>query len=225
MVDIVNPERIRRQINELISYLMKVGLADDQNSAFWRSAKAKVVQITFKGSEHVSIALRDREYNEIYRVLAQQRAYNVKMLDGALIQMMYEFIDSHLHRHRLAFFPAPNLEEFQNDPEVYLADEIYADVTSKNIVPFPIRFDYDARGESHRELTHPKSHLSLGQYSNCRIPVTSPLVPSWFIDFVLRNFYDSETTRYVEKLPASNYSFDRSISSAECSIIHVAVPA
>lgn len=225
MVDIVDPERIRKQINELISYLMKVGLADDQNSAFWKSAKARVVQITFEGSKHVSIALRDIGYSEIYRILAQKRAYNVKMLDGALIQMMYEFIDSHLQRHRLAFFPAPNLEEFQKDPEVYLADEIYADITSKNIVPFPIRFDYDARQESHKELTHPKSHLSLGQYSNCRIPVTSPLVPSWFIDFVLRNFYDSETSRYVEKLPTSDYSFDRSISSAERNIIHVAVPS
>ena len=62
------------------------------------------------------------------------------MLDGALIQMTYEFSDKKLRRHRLAFFPSPHLEEFQNNPDIYLDDEIYADVVAKNIVSFPVRF-------------------------------------------------------------------------------------
>lgn len=113
-----SPARIQTQINKLISYLVEAGLADDQKFALWRSARAEVVRITFEGAEHTSVALRDRGYDEIYLGLVKQRAYNVRMLDGALIQMMYEFTGADLQRHRLAFFPAPNLEKFQNDPEI-----------------------------------------------------------------------------------------------------------
>ena len=124
----------------------------------------------------MQFALRNRPYGEIYQHLVQERAYNVKMLDGALIQMMYTFADRTLQRHRLAFFSAPHLENFQNDPEIYLEDEFYADVVARNIVPFPLRFDYDDQ-DGHQELVHPKSHLTLGQYENCRIPVTAPMAP------------------------------------------------
>ncbi len=179
----LTPNQIREQINELIGYLVEIGLADAQYFAFQRSVRGNVVQVTFERAEHVSIALRDRAYDEIYKRLVQARAYNVKMLDGALIQMMYEFADVTLQRHRLAFFPAPHLEEFQNSPDIYLDDEIYADVVAKNIVPFPVRFDYDARDDQRQELAHPKSHLTLGQYKNCRIPVTAPMarLPSRYV--------------------------------------------
>ena len=30
----------------------------------------------------------------------------------------------------LCYFPSPDLEHFQNDPELYLGDEIYADVSA-----------------------------------------------------------------------------------------------
>jgi hypothetical protein len=44
-----------------------------------------------------------------------------------------------------------------------MADEMYAEVIMKNIVPFPLRFDFDSRTGVVRELEHPVSHLSLGQ--------------------------------------------------------------
>ena len=41
---------------------------------------------------------------------------------NALIQMSYTFASGKLQRHRLAFFPAPHIEEFQTVPEVYDED-------------------------------------------------------------------------------------------------------
>lgn len=158
-----SPSHIEKQINDLITFLVRISLADDQCFAFQRAARDNLVQVTFAGSEHVSIALRNLPYDEIYSRLEQERAYNVKMLDGALVQMMYVLADETLQRHRLAFFPAPHLEEFQNNPDIYQDDEMYADVIARNIVPFPIRFDYDVQ-EGREELNHPKSHLTLGQY-------------------------------------------------------------
>ncbi|MCY3628895.1 MAG: DUF2290 domain-containing protein [Rhodothermaceae bacterium] len=219
-----SPDRIREQINRLVAFLVDTGLADDQEFAFQKGPNGKVVQIIFRGHEHLSAALKNRDYREIHSTMTGERAYNVKMLDGALIQMTYEFVDTSLQRHRLAFFPSPILDEFQQDPDIYLDDEIHGDITSRKIIPFPLRFDYDSREDSYEELVHPKSHLSLGQYLNCRIPVTSPLTPVQFVDFVLRNFYDTKQKRYTEDLPRNNCSFTESISSAERDVVHIAVP-
>lgn len=221
------PLKIKKQINVLIAHLVEVGLADAQNPAFQRKTANGITEITFQGAKSVSIAFKNLAYSEIYRNLLEERAYNLKLLDGALLQMMYSFGKTKLQRHRLAFFPSPHLNEFQNDPDIYLEDEIYADVVARNIVPFPIRFDYDGRDNQYRELVHPKSHLTLGQYEECRIPVSAPMMPSVFVDFVLRNFYHAEShTQYADDLPATTErSFPRSIFPSEQSIVHVVLPS
>jgi hypothetical protein len=219
------PNQIKDQINKLVRYLVEVGLAGDQNFAFQRSVTGNVVEISSTQAEYVSIALKDRAYSEIYAHLLQERAYNARMPDGGIIQMMYVFKDDSIERHRLAFFPSPNLEEFQNNPDIYLEDEMYADVIARNIVPFPVRFDYDGREGIHKELVHPKSHLTLGQYDNCRIPVTAPMAPFWFINFILRNFYHTAFYRYADKLPPCGDCFSESILPTERGVVHVTIPA
>lgn len=218
------PETMKRQIDGIVGYLVEIGLANDQNFAFQRNIDLRRVEVTFPQADHVSIAMKDRDYAEIYEHMARERAFSVKMPDGALIQMMYVFDGGLLERHRLAFFPAPHLEEFQNNPEIYLEDDIYADVIAKNIVPFPLRFDYDARDDVYRELEHPKSHLTLGQYENCRIPVSAPLTPFWFVNFILRNFYHTAFHRYADRLPMFNEVFVESIAATEKSIVHIQIP-
>ena len=219
------PNDIKEQINRLIGCLIEIGLSNQENFAFLRSRTGGYVEITFRGAEQVGVALRDWAYDDVHRRLFEAGAYNVRMLDGALIQMMYEFSSGFLNRHRLAFFPAPQLEEFQNNPEIYLDDEVYADLIAKRIVPFPVRFDYDARAVRNRNLDHPKSHLTLGQYQNCRIPVTAPMAPFWFMDFILRNFYHTAFGRYADSLPVEDCWFPESIRPAERSVVHVVIPA
>ena len=216
------PNQVEEQINKLLGPLVKNGLIDDLNVAFQRSARKGHKKITFTGAEHVQIALRNKPYKEIYQHLRKNRAYNAKMLDGALLQMMYTFDGNILQRHRLAFFSAPNLEEFQNNPDINLENEIYDDVVAKNIMPFPLRFDYDIRAQG---STHPKSHLSLGQYKDCRIPVSAPLTPFWFVNFILRNFYHIASSQYIADLPARGKGFPESINSKEQDTIHVIVPS
>ena len=117
------PNQIKKQINELTKYLVEKSLADAQCFAFQRSIRGGFVEVTFQNAEHASIALRNLPYKEVYEHLVQRDAYNVKMLDGALIQMMYFFAGETLQRHRLAFFSAPHLEDFQRDPDIYLYDD------------------------------------------------------------------------------------------------------
>ena len=218
------PENIKNQVDGMIRYLVEVGLASDQNFAFRRNIGGGRVEITFPQAEHVSIAMKDRAYQGIYEHLMRERAYSAMMPDGALVQMMYIFNGLGLQCHRLAFFPAPHLEEFQNNPEIYMVDEIYADVVSRNIVPFPLRFDYDVPEGIHKKIEHPKSHLTLGQYENCRIPVTAPMTPYWFIAFILRNFYHIAFHRYADKLPRFDDVFHESIDPSERNIVHISIP-
>ena len=220
----LTPQDIVRQINDRILLLVKVGLADHQLFPAFQRQGSNVVKVVYEHAGQVSISLKSRAYGDIYRLLVRERAYNVKMIDGALIQVMYEFSDATLPRHRLAFFPASHLDEFQNDPEVYLEDEIHGDVLARDVVPFPIRFDYDANDDRHREVTHPRSHLTLGQYEHCRIPVTAPTTPYRFIDFILRNFYHTASRSYADKMPISGEVFGQSIAPAEQRLVHVSIP-
>ncbi len=217
------PKDIKEDIDGLISELIGKGVCDDSNFSAIRSAGSKA-DITFSGSEHVSIALGDIEYAEIYRELADKRSYNMRLVDGALLQMMYRVEDHELLQHRLAFYPSPNLLPFQNDPDAYMRDELFIEIVQRRIVPFPLRFDFDAREGVHIDVAHPKSHLTLGDVKGCRIPVSAPLTPRWFVEFILRNFYQTETHDFVQGLPKHKIAFSTSITQNETSLMHLNVP-
>ena len=207
---------IFNQIKTITCKLIKIGLSADQN--FPSNDKG---QITYFGMQDISIAMKNITYEEIYKQLEETRNFNIKMLDGALIQMLYSFKGTELVAHRLAFFPAPNLESFQNEPKIYEDDEIYADILGKNIVTFPIRFDFDPN--NFEEIKHPKTHITLGQYKNCRIPISEPLTPELFIAFVLRNFYNTAFETNINHFVISTHRFSQTITDKEKSLLHLGI--
>ncbi len=146
------------------------------------------------------------------------------MRDYAVIQIMYRFRGSELASHRLAFFAAPKLVEFQNEPDWYPYDDPFVDIQERTTAPALIRFDYSAAEERHQSVVHPKSHLTLGRYEQCRIPVSAPLTPYCFMDFVLRNFYDTGRKSYSSRLPRSTSRFAESIDANEQCVMHMMVP-
>ena len=88
------------------------------------------------------------------------RSFNLQSFDGALIQLQYKFKDQFVDRAPLGILPPnPDLTSFQGNPEEYLDDETYLDVTDPRIVVTPLRFDYDNREETVRNVEHPMSHL------------------------------------------------------------------
>lgn len=212
------------QMEKLTSDLIRLSLCDRQNFPCMRKLGRGFHEVGIGDRDNLSYALKNVPYHEVYKELDRAQAYNLRMLDGALVHMMYRFRNNVVEAHRLGFFPSPFLEEFQNSPEAYLEDEIYAEVTRKNIVPFPIRFDYDCREEVVIELDHPKSHLTLGQYQNCRIPVSAPLTPCHFITFILRNFYNTAYLKYCSGLTRFCDFFDACISTKEKSVLYVQIP-
>lgn len=212
------------EINDLTSKLIEVGLCEDQNyptQKTFPSTDFPVEEIGVTGLEEVSIALRDRPYNETYAVLVERRAFNMRLIDGGLIQFRYRFKQGVLVKHVLAFYPSPSLLEYQNAPDLYDEELLYADVIRKDVVTSPIRFDFDEG--AFEEYVHPKSHLTIGQYKNCRIPVVGGITPFRFVNFVLRAFYHTPFQEYCSGWAALAGDFDQTITARERADLHLSL--
>lgn len=205
----------------LTEALIGFSLSNEQNFPATHGDIREAFEITVSTAADISVALKNVAYREIYAELEKSRCFNIKMLDGALIILRYRFRAGVICEHNLSYFPSPDLEHFQNEPEIYLEDDIYADVVARNIVPFPVRFDFSDDPAKFVDVHHPYTHLTLGQYENCRIPVCSPLGPLTFGGFILRNFYNTAFRKYSEKIPESTLAFSNTITANERKIPHV----
>ena len=217
----MTPRRTCDHINALVRHLVEVGLADDQRFAFERSSFS--VEVTFENATYVTEALGEVPYEEVYGLFAEHRAFNFKLLDGALVQMLYLFTGTVLAKHRLAFLPSPYLHQYERDPEIYEVDHTFAEIAGRRHLALPLRFDFDSDDQRHVEVHHPKSHLTLGEYPQCRIPVTSPLTPRRFVEFLLRHFYRTPDRDFTVAVPHLPGSFERCITPAEQNTIHLVV--
>lgn len=206
-------------VNYITSSLIKCGLSEDQNFPVILK-KHKEHDISFPGHSDMSIALKNISYSEIYEELIKSRQYNIKLLDGGLIQMLYRFTRSGLLKHRLCYFPSPTFESFQNEPDTYIdQSNYYADMVERAILPVPVRFDYDPKNAE--EIYHPTSHLTLGQYKNCRIAVSAPLCPSTFINFILHSFYN--TAAITIPFDFQTIKLKVSIKDSEKRLLHLSI--
>lgn len=183
-------------------------------------------KISWLNQMDLSIALKNIPYSEKYEVLKADRNFNFKMVDGALIQMMYEYnvTGRILISHRLAFFPSPTLERYDNASEdyeeLYFGASEFHDMIEKDTIAFPIRFDYDIDPEKFSDIDHPYSHATFGGFEHCRIPVNCALTPSIFINFILRNFYNYAFKTRGVFCEVSEARFGQSITNNESNILH-----
>lgn len=215
----MDPKNILKQIRQLTVDVIEAGICDAQNFPSLTQSPGGISEIGISSVDN-SIFLKNIPYSEMYSELLKRKYYNFKMIDGALISLLYRFQNNDIIAHRLSFFPAPNLEVFQNEPELYLEDEIYLEFFDKRIVTVPLRFDFDS-GEAFVPVEHPKSHLTLGQYENCRIPVSSAVSPYQFMEFILRNFYHTAQNKSCFNLTKYTDKFEKSIVSEEEALVHV----
>lgn len=219
------PSATFKQIQSITGELIQLSLCNDQNFPRLIRGQGNTSEISCSAVSGFSQAMKNRPYREIYEYLDQSRVYNLKMIDGAIIQFGYRFFGDQLISQRLAFFPSPFLDEFQNNSEIYEMDELYADVIFKNIVAFPIRFDYSSDDDIFIPIEHPKAHLTLGQYQNCRIPVSAPLTPSQFIDFILRSFYNTAYKKCPNFSAMHNGYYESTLHELELAVLHLSTPS
>nr|WP_321302553.1 DUF2290 domain-containing protein [uncultured Trichococcus sp.] len=204
-----NVDLIIREILLITEVLIEQGLSMNQNypKSFTKSTKKgpKVI-VAPSGDDFDSRVFFDPElsYSEMYKILIKDNAYNIKLIDGAILSLYYELsTGGSVMNHRLIFFPSTELLSLEDDNGMDLSEDVYSDIINQNIYPFPLRLDFDL--ENAISIDHPASHLTLGQYKNCRIPATAPVTPLKFIKFILRNFYYNF---YKDRISVNSY-FDQ----------------
>jgi hypothetical protein len=214
------PQEVLTDMKRVERKLTELGIADDYGSPVLRHRGGKV----FVESEIPvdSSVLVDEPYASFYAKQLELGAFFLKLPDAALLQMSYQFSGRSLLTHRLAFLPSPDLTPFQDDPEMYVIGAQYLEIVGHQVMSVPMRFDFDVRPEVVSN-NHPAAHLTLGQYANCRIPVSGPILPSVFADFIIRHFYASPITRPFDLLSDLALSFPTVISTIDESSTHLAL--
>ena len=210
-----------QEIVELTNNLIAIGLSIDEKYPNRTSST-----ISWQNQTDLSIALKNVPYGDKFNTLEKTRNYNFKMLDGAIIQILYQFNVSgrKLLAHRLAFFPSPLLNPYDENPDSYeqeyFGQSEFHDMLEENIVGTPIRFDYNSDDKRFKEIEHPYSHVTFGEYKYCRIPMNAPISPSSFLNFIILNFYNYAIRSKGKFLKISNYRFPNTIVGDEKKIIH-----
>ncbi len=220
----MTPREIFRQAKELTTDLIATNLAVAQNFPVLERLPGGIEEVAFSADSPYGLILKGVPYPAIYAELDRLKLYNIKLIDGALIQLLYRFKQRKLIAHRVGFFPAPRFSAYDDDPELYEEDDLYADIIEEGLVRFPVRFDYNADDAVHKDITHPKVHLTLGQYKNCRIPVSSPISPRHFVSFILRNFYFSALQKVGGQIDLQCTGLAASITRNERKTTHLAIP-
>lgn len=210
---------LHKDITSITATLIECGLSVAQN--YPKQMDFEVTWSTYSPFSHL---FRSVSYSDAYGELESTRNYNIKLIDGGLLQLYYQ-VDSKaesLIQHRLAFLPNPALIRHDDAYEDYEEDSLFLEILDREVVPIPLRFDFDAIAGKKEDTSHPTSHFSIGGYENCRIPVAGPISPFLFTDFIIRNFYyEAFAAKKLDSKWLTKDRFDeRTINSMEENLLY-----
>ncbi|GAA2843637.1 DUF2290 domain-containing protein [Pediococcus damnosus] len=219
-----------KQINSIIQSLYEISLCT-YSPMISTSMKAKKngesqFNIEFPNLDK-NLFFANISYEDMWEKMNCNKQYTCKLVDGGLLTLLYTFsyVSGEMVNSRLSFFPCyetPSLDDCPND---YDTDITYLDVFNEQSYPSAIRFDYDPSQTAVKDIVHPSTHLTLGQFEHCRIPLQSPLTPLQFFSFIIRNFYNSKYSLWQSQISSICYkdlAFNNTISINEQKIVHLA---
>ncbi len=203
------PRALLIQIDKLLAFLLKNGLAIDSNSAIIRKY-GRTSMVTWANAPQNLFDILIGQFATVteYRSFIQNRLFHCMLFDGAIIQFGYLFSNNTLVKHRNCYYPCPltipssDIESIQaGDDFVTLFDlrldqEIdslksgisksdFSNVQHLLRLSTPLRFDFDSNTQTY---THSASHLHLLD-EECRWPVFGPLSIGHFVRFIFHHFY------------------------------------
>ena len=208
---------IHKEIKSLTSLLVNRSISIKQNFPKYVDG-----EIVWENYQNLSFSLKDEAYEVMYNVCVENKDYNFMLIDGGIIQLKYRFVRNKIAGHILCFFPNPTFERYQDSPEefeeLYFGNQLFTDILDKKTIIFPIRFDFS---DVHTDIIHPKIHATLGNYNDCRIPITRPVSPKRFVSFILRNFYNYKfMDEEIEGELNSELCFDEHVTNGEKELLH-----
>ena len=211
------PLLIHKDINEMMRALIHSALVNAQHFPVIKGKVGRDCTIGFENDDKITLSFGLDNYEDIYDSLLGNKVYSMRLLDGGLVQISYSFSAAKMTRHRLAFYPNPHTDwDDESCCDCEESESAALMLLRRDVVPFPIRFDFNIDDKSFVPIEHPRSHLTLGGFESCRIPVSTPMPPIAFMRFILRNFYRLPGVPSAEILPSSSVSaLSRTIDSLE----------
>lgn len=120
-------------------------------------------------------------------LLDEAGAFTLKLVDGTLIQLMWEFDRDRLIKHRYAFLPSPISPPSDPSQDVLgLAERmgsLLEDVADELLLGGAFRIDFDSEAATD---AHPATHLTLfgAGLEEGRTPIKGPWCLTRFVQFV-----------------------------------------
>lgn len=81
------PKKMFKAIQGITSALIKSGLSEDQRFPCLKNDGISII-LEHEGFEDISKALKNIDYKDIFHHLEKHRQYNIKFLDGGLLQLL-----------------------------------------------------------------------------------------------------------------------------------------
>lgn len=81
----MTPHQTLADIKGVMSRMIRATLSDEQHYPVLASKGGNIVEINIAGAPDLSASMKSRPYNEIYADLVSAKAFNLKLVDGALI--------------------------------------------------------------------------------------------------------------------------------------------
>lgn len=217
-------QEVFKEIKKIVRLFNEWGLADRSFEPVlgWGPGGLRSVEGPVPTNSQV---LKNITYEELYATLEEEHRYLIKLIDGGLLQLDY-FFDSagrKLQRHRLAYLPSPHLDPYMELEDDYWAGRAFVEIVGHQVMPVPIRVDFDGRPGVAVSMNHPAAHMTLGQYQHCRIPLSSPVLPGAFVAFIAMHFYSDGVLSFSE-WQGLTARFPESISLQEQCMMHLKVP-
>lgn len=216
---------IHGEIRVLTQHLTQASICQENRFPQSTDRPGGITEVHPEKAMDISGALKNVPYREAYDSVRKAKAYNMMLLDGALLHMRYCVRGkTGIVKHSLSFWPSPRLLSSDELHWVYEEDEPFGDaVDERGVLPVPLRIEYAP--EQFEEYEHPRCHATIGQYPNCRIPVAGPLRPGLFLNLILHNFYRRELSRLKENFPFKLYGAESSITKDEAKqMIYFMIP-
>jgi len=229
----------RSEVSKLNARLRRGGLAVGVNpSVAFQSGDR--IRLSWPRAKQEPGIFTDEVYASLseYRQFFVRNHYTCLLLDGAFVQVSYDFKDNVIVGHRFCYYPCPlNLPQsrYATDIDAWHSlleselllqieslqppkegEEEPAGATTGGLLRLrsPIRFDYDPEK---RTALDPASHVHISD-AGVRIPVHAPLSLAQFVHFVVTHFYPSHAGVLAD-FPLRHH--DRCIEPEEETRLHI----
>lgn len=219
----VTSSTVAREIRQTLDAFFEFGIA-----AFTNPVSESGTRVTWHsyGTAEDFLLSRDDLTVKGYLHWLENGHYSALLVDGALLQISYDFDGAGISGHRLAYVPCPVDVSDPDSRDLIEEGWPWGEIVRAKLVNLDdvhmktaIRFDFDPVNAS---LEHPESHLTMNTV-DCRIACSTPMRLGRFLDFVFKTFYPGEYRKhsYLRSFTKAGW-FDATIMEEQRAGLHVA---